>query len=393
MTGILRRLSEEGVSLWLDGLGRDRLADGGLAALVGDRSVAGALAAPGTGPAYHQQLAELAARGASATVALRELTVRDLRRACELLDPVHRCTAGLDGLVSAAVDPAFARGTLAALAEARTLHQAVDRPNLLVELPATTEALPAVTRCLAEGIGVHVSLVLSPERYGQVLEAFVTGLELAAEQGRDVSRINSVAEVPVGLLDAVVDHALEAVGTEEAKAFRGQAGPALARIAYRRYEREFGSERWTVLAALGARPQRLLWSRTEMREPSGRRGTRYVDELVAPNSVTAVTEATLAEVRDHGRPAPAQRFSAGYADAERVLGYLEWFGLDLVGLLTELEREALAGLRRTRTELLESVLARLTEFRASHARTAGPGAGPDGASEKAVGHRAAEANR
>ncbi|MFJ8040393.1 transaldolase family protein [Kitasatospora sp. NPDC096147] len=371
MTGILRRLSEEGVSLWLDGLGRDRLADGRLAELAGDRSVVGVVATPSAGPAYHRQLAELAARGASAAVALRELTVRDLHGVCTLLDPIHRCTAGSDGLVSAAVDPAFARGTLAALAEARALYRAVDRPNLLVELPATVEALPAVTRCLAEGIGVHVSLVLSPERYGQVLEAFLTGLELAAEQGRDVSRINSVAAVPVGLLDAVVDHALDAIGTEEARAFRGQAGPALARLAYRRYEAEFASPRWTALAALGARPQRLLWSHTGTDGGPGRRDTRYVDELVAPNTVTAVTERTLAAVAEHGRPARAQRFAAGYADAERVLGYLEWFGLELAELLDGLERESLAGLRRTRTELLESVLARLTEVRESELQDAG----------------------
>ncbi|MER5861981.1 transaldolase family protein [Kitasatospora sp. NPDC002040] len=368
MVGILRRLSEEGVSLWLEGVGRDRLADGGLARLVRDRYVVGVTGTPGDGDAYREQLADLAARGASAAAALRELTVRDLRWACEVLEPVHLRTAGLDGLVSARIDPAFVRGACATLAEARSLSLAVDRPNLLVEIPATPEALPAIARCLGEGIGVHVSLVLSEQRYAEVLESFLTGLELAASKGLDVSRISSVAALPVGLLDTAVDHELDVIATAETRAFRGQAGIALARLAYRRYEQVLGSARWSALAALGARPQRLLWDATGVTDRR-HRDTRYVEELVAPNSVTVLSEQTLAALADHGRPASAARFAGGYADAERVLGYLDWFGIDLPELLLRLERDSLAGLRRARTELLEAVLARLTEFRLTEARS------------------------
>ncbi|GAA1187107.1 transaldolase [Kitasatospora gansuensis] len=361
MVGILRELSGEGVSLWLDGLGRDRLADGGLTRLVRDRCVVGATGALGDGDAYREQLAALAAGGATAAIALRELTVSDLRWACEVLEPVYLRTAGLDGLVSARIDPSFIEGTCLTLAEARSLHLAVDRPNLLMEIPATPEALPAITRCLGEGIGVHVSLVLTEERYRQVLEAFLAGLELAVANGLDVSRINSVAGLPVGLLDTVLDHELDLIGTPEARAFRGQGGIALARLAYRRYERALGSARWTGLAARGARPQRLLWDATEVMDRRYR-DTRYAEELVAANSVTLLSEQTLTALADHGRPASADRFAGGYADAEQVLGYLDRFGVDLPKLLAAAECEALADLRRARVELLERVQARLAEF-------------------------------
>lgn len=358
MVATLRRLSEEGVSLWLAGLDRGRLTDGGLTRLVRDRYVVGATAAAVGGEAYREQLAELAAAGASAGVALRELTVRDLRLACDTLAPIHRRTAGLDGLVATRIDPACARAAGATLAEARSLCWAVDRPNLLVEIPATPEALPAISRCLAEGIGVQVSLILGQERYGQVLEAFLTGLEQAAENGLDISRISSVAAIPVALLDSAVDHELEIIGTPQARAFRSQAATALARLVYRRYEQEFRSPRWTALAGLGARPQRLLWEATEVTD-SQVRDTRYVDALVAPNSVTVLTECTLAALTDHGSPVTAGRFTGGYADAERVFGYLDWFGVDLPAVAGRLERDVLAALRRARTELLATLLADL----------------------------------
>ncbi|KQV15427.1 MULTISPECIES: transaldolase family protein [unclassified Kitasatospora] len=361
MVGILRELSGEGVSLWLDGLGRDRLADGGLTRLVRDRCVVGVTGALGDDDTYREQLVELAARGATAAIALRELTVSDLRWACEVLEPVYLRTAGLDGLVSARIDPSFVEGTCLTLAEARSLHLAVDRPNLLMEIPATPEALPAITRCLGEGIGVHVSLVLTEERYRQVLEAFLSGLELAVANGLDVSRINSVAGLPVGLLDTVLDRELDLIGSPEARAFRGQGGIALARLVYRRYERELGSARWNGLAARGARPQRLLWDATEVMDRRYR-DTRYAEELVAPNSVTLLSEQTLTALAEHGRPASADRFAGGYADAEQVLGYLDRFGVDLPKLLAAAEHEALADLRLARAELLERVLARLAEF-------------------------------
>lgn len=369
MVDILRHLSAEGVSVWLDDISRDRLAGGDLERLIRERYVVGVTSNPtifaqalADGEAYAPQLKDLALRGVGAEEAARELTTRDIRWACDVLRPVYDRTDGRDGLVSIEVDPRFARNACASVAEARALWWQIDRPNLMIKIPATVEGLPAITQCLAEGISVNATLIFSLERYSQVFEAFVTGLERAARAGRELSRIASVASFFISRVDTAVDQRLDVSGTDESKAIRGQAAIAGARLAYQRFEQESGSDRWAALAALGARPQRLLWASTGVKDP-GYRDTRYVEELVAPGTVNTMPESTLEAVADHGKVCAGKRIASTYEDARRVIGYLEWFEVSYQELLETLEEEGLRKFNDSWTELLDEIGAQLDRNR------------------------------
>ncbi|MFB7668115.1 transaldolase [Kitasatospora sp. NPDC056138] len=370
MSDILRRLSREGVSVWLDDISRERLAGGGLARLIRERHVVGVTSNPtvfaqalaSDAEAYAEQLQDLAVRGATAEEAVRELTTYDIRWACDLLRPVHRETGGRDGQVSVEVDPRFARNPDATVAEARALWWAIDRPNLLIKIPATVEGLPAITRCLAEGIGVNATLIFSPERYEQVAEAFLAGVEQAHRAGRDLSRIASVASFFISRVDTAVDQRLDAFGTPETRALRGQAAIAGARLAHRHHGQVFGTGRWDRLAAHGARPQRLLWASTGVKDP-GYSDTRYVDELIAPDTVNTMPEATLDAVADHGRVPCRHRMERYYADAQRVRDYLNWFEISYPELLETLEQDGLERFDASWAELLDEIAVQLDKRR------------------------------
>jgi transaldolase len=258
MADPLGQLSDAGVSIWLDDLGRARLTDGSLAHLVAERYVTGVTTNPSifaraiTGSdAYEQALGELALRRVGLDEALRAITTADVRAACDVLRPAYDATAGVDGYVSIEVDPRLAHDTARTVAEAKALWWLVDRPNLLVKIPAAKQGLPAITACLAEGISINVTLIFSLSRYEEVTEAFLAGMQQARDAGLNLAGIASVASLFVSRLDTEIDARLDRIGTAAAVGLRGAAGIANARLAYRRYERMLTDPRWAALAAAG----------------------------------------------------------------------------------------------------------------------------------------------
>jgi transaldolase len=347
MTDPLADLSSAGVSIWLDDLSRERLESGSLADLAAHDHVTGVTTNPAifakaiTGSdAYAPQLGDLAARGVGVGEALRALTAFDVRWACDVLRPAYDATSGVDGRVSIEVDPRLARDTKATIAEARALWWLVDRPNLLVKIPAARQGLPAITSCLAEGISINVTLIFSLARYDAVMDAFLDGMERARQGGHDLSAIASGASFFVTLIDTEADSRLDKIGTTEAAGLRGQAAIANARLAYKHYQRVFSSPRWAVLQAAGARPQRPLWASTSVKDPAYP-DTRYVTDLVAPGVVNTMPEATLRAVAGHGQ-VPADSVRAHYDDARRVLDRLQAIGVDYDELVQGLEDDAVA---------------------------------------------------
>ncbi|MGK5733542.1 transaldolase [Streptomyces sp. URMC 124] len=349
-----------GVSVWLDGLARERLASGRLAALARQGRIAGVASDPAflarsltRGPFYTGQLGDLAERGIPAERALKALAVHDIRWACDILRPVHEATAGVDGLVSVSLDPRLAHDSEATLAEARALWRSVDRRNAMLGIPATPAGLTALSACLAEGINVNATLVLSAARHRQAGEAYLEGLERARAAGRHLPALASVASFPVSRIDAAADALLDREGTLEARAMRGTTAVAAARQLHEQYERMLDEPRWHALAAHGARPQRLLWTATAVSGP-GLLPTRYAAPLLTRGTVTAVPEELLEEpglVPAGGHPPGA----AAYAAAGRLLGHLGWFGIDHGELALRLESEALKELNDAWHQLLDEV--------------------------------------
>jgi transaldolase len=347
MSDPLAALTKAGVSIWLDDLSRERLRSGSLAALAAGDHVVGVTTNPTifahaiTGSdAYDDQVADLAARGVGTAEALRMLTTADVRGACDVLRPVYDRTDGLDGRVSIEVDPRLARDTRATIAEARQLWWLVDRPNLFVKIPAARQGLPAITACLAEGISINVTLIFSVQRYEAVAEAFLAGLEQAAQAGRDLSAIASVASFFVSRVDTEVDARLEKIGTPAAAALRGRAAIANARLAFESYEKVCSTPRWAALAGAGARPQRPLWASTSVKDPAYP-DTRYVTGLVASGVVNTMPEATLHAVADHGQ-VPADSIHGSYAEAHQTLTDLRAVGIDYDDVMRTLEDDGVA---------------------------------------------------
>ncbi|HEX9547485.1 MAG TPA: transaldolase, partial [Acidimicrobiales bacterium] len=287
---ILGELSEAGVSVWLDDISRDRLRTGNLQTLIDDYHVVGVTSNPTifakaltNGSAYDDQIGDLRTRGISVDEASRLITTYDVRWACDVLRPAYDATAGLDGRVSIEVDPRLARETEKTIAEARALWWMVDRPNLFIKIPATREGLPAITQAISEGISVNVTLIFSLERHGEVIDAYMAGLEKAAAAGHDISQIRSVASFFVSRMDTEVDARLDKLGTPEAMALRGKAAIANARLAYELFEKKCAEERWQALAASGANVQRPLWASTSTKDPTFP-DTMYVVDLVVSDT-------------------------------------------------------------------------------------------------------------
>ena len=353
----LQALSDAGVSIWLDDLSRDRLDTGNLAELVKVRNVVGVTTNPtifqlamSKGTAYDDQLDKLAAAGTSVDDAVFEMTTDDVRSACDVMAPVWEATNGVDGRVSIEVDPRLAHDTEKTVAQAKQLSRAVDRDNVLIKIPATLEGLPAITAVLAEGISVNVTLIFSLERYRAVMNAFLSGLEQAHQAGKDLSKIQSVASFFVSRVDTEVDKRLDAIGTEEAKALKGKAGVANARLAYQAYEEVFSTPRWKSLEAEGGRPQRPLWASTGVKDPAYK-DTMYVDDLVARGIVNTMPEKTLDAVADHGE-ITGDTITPNYADAQKVLDDLEALGVSYNDVVHVLEVEGVDKFEKSWGELL-----------------------------------------
>ncbi|SFQ50294.1 transaldolase [Amycolatopsis arida] len=365
-TNRLARLSEAGVSIWLDDLSRERLNSGNLAELIRDRYVVGVTTNPtifasavSAGHAYDEQVRELAARGADVHAAVRELTTADVRNAADVFRDVYARTNGVDGRVSIEVDPGLAKDTERTVAEAQDLWKAVDRPNIFVKIPATEEGLPAITRTLAEGISVNVTLIFSVERYRAVIDAFFAGLERARANGHDLRTIQSVASFFVSRVDSEVDKRLEAIGTDEALALRGEAAIANARLAYAAYQELFDTDRWRALADDGAHPQRPLWASTGVKNPEYS-DTRYVDQLVVAGTVNTMPEKTLHAAADHAEIGGDT--VTGTADrAQAVFDRLAAVGVDIPDVFVTLENEGVEKFDKSWTELLDTVSGQLAQ--------------------------------
>ena len=344
MSDALADLSAQGVSIWLDDISRERLATGNLQQLVDTKHVVGVTSNPTIfqkamekGTAYDEQIHDLAVRGVSLDESVRLLTGYDIRWACDVLRATYDRTNGLNGRVSIEVDPRIAHDSDKTIAEAKALWWLVDRPNAFVKIPATEAGLPAIAAATETGICVNVTLIFSLDRYDKVMDAYLTGLEAAKAKGVDLSTIRSVASFFVSRVDTEIDKRLDKIGTDEAKALRGKAGIANARLAYEHYEKVFGSDRWKALESAGANSQRPLWASTGVKDPAYD-DTMYVVELVAPNTVNTMPEATLDAVADHG-VISGDAVTGHYRDAQQVLDDLAGLGIDYDDVVELLEVE------------------------------------------------------
>ncbi|GGQ38842.1 transaldolase [Streptomyces mutabilis] len=358
--GALRRLSEAGVSIWLDDLSRRRIESGNLAELIETKHVVGVTTNPsifqaaiGSGEGYEEQLADLATRGVTVDEAVRMMTTADVRAAADVLRPVYEATGGRDGRVSIEVDPRLAHDTAATVAEARQLAWLVDRPNVMIKIPATKAGLPAITEVIGAGISVNVTLIFSLDRYREVMDAYLTGLEKAQAAGLDLSDIHSVASFFVSRVDSEIDKRLTLLGTDEALALKGKAALANARLAYEAYENVFAGDRFTALAGARANTQRPLWASTGVKDPAFR-DTLYVEELVAPGTVNTMPEATLNAAADHG-DVQGDTVTGGYAQARADLAAVERLGISYDEVVEQLEQEGVAKFEVAWQDLLDAV--------------------------------------
>jgi transaldolase len=368
--GPLADLSAAGVSLWLDDLSRQRLHTGNLAELIKTKHIVGVTTNPSIfaaalkdGASYQKQVAELAAQGAGVEDVVRATTTDDVRDACDLFADVFAASGGADGRVSIEVDPRLAHDTERTTAQAQELAKIVDRPNVLIKIPATLAGLPSITAVLAEGISVNVTLIFSLERYEAVIDAFVSGIEQAQANGHDISKIHSVASFFVSRVDSEIDKRLDAIGSPEAGSLRGHAAIANARLAYQLWEQKFADDRWKPLAAAGAHAQRPLWASTGVKDPAYD-DTQYVVELVAPDTVNTAPEKTIDAVADHG-VIRGNTIAGTYGAASSTFSALEAVGIDTDDVFRVLEEEGVQKFEQSWEELLQTVQTALDEAKQS----------------------------
>ena len=359
MSESTQKLSDAGVSIWLDDLSRERLTSGNLAELIKTHNVVGVTTNPtifagalSKGAAYAEQMRELAAAGASVEEAVFAATCDDVRAACDVFAPVYKASNGFDGRVSIEVDPRLARDAEGTAKMARELYERVGRENVMIKIPATQEGLRPIAETLAAGISVNVTLIFSLTRYREVINAYMLGLEQALENGKDLSTIHSVASFFVSRVDTEIDARLEAAGGDAVQ-LKGKAGLANARLAYEVFEEMFSSERWARLQAHGANVQRPLWASTGVKDPS-LPDTLYVTGLVAPNTVNTMPEATLNAVADHGE-VTGNTIVPNYSESNKVLDAIAERGISYTEVVEKLETEGLSKFDVSWEELLQTV--------------------------------------
>ncbi|MFB6722286.1 transaldolase [Kribbella sp. NPDC056345] len=364
MNDRLKALADAGVSIWLDDLSRERLNSGSLRALIEDKHVVGVTTNPtifakaiSDADAYAETVGKLAAQGVSTDEAIRVITTTDVRDAADLFKPIYDDTDGQDGRVSIEVEPGLARDTAGTIEQAKQLWEIVGRENVFVKIPATKEGLPAITATLAAGISVNVTLIFSLERYKAVADAFLSGLEQAIENGHDVTKLASVASFFVSRVDTEIDKRLDAIGTDEAKALKGKAAVANARLAFEAYEEIFSSDRWREIESAGAKPQRPLWASTGVKDPSYS-PTLYVDSLVTNGVVNTMPEATIKAVEEHSE-VTGDTVRGDYAGDRKVIDDLEKLGVSYDEVVQILEDEGVAKFDASWSELQDTVTAAL----------------------------------
>ncbi|WP_313813081.1 transaldolase [Glutamicibacter sp.] len=351
-------LTDAGVSIWLDDLSRERLTSGSLAKLIEEKNVVGVTTNPSIFAAALSNAAVYGEAIAAQThnsveTAITEITCDDVAAACDLFKGIYDATDGVDGRVSIEVDPRAAHDTATTIAQAKELYQRVDRENVLIKIPATKAGLEAITETIAEGISVNVTLIFSLERYREVVNAYLLGLEKAHAKGLDLSKIHSVASFFVSRVDTEIDKRLDALGTDAAAAVRGQAGVANARLAYQIFEESFSAVRFEVLSSAGAHVQRPLWASTGVKDPAYP-ATLYVTELAAPHTVNTMPEKTLDATAEQAQ-VRGNAVSGSYDAANRVLDKLAALGIDYNEIVDLLEVEGVAKFEDAWIELLEDM--------------------------------------
>ncbi len=363
MTRLQDLHTQQDQSPWLDNLKRGWITSGELQRWV-ERGVRGITSNPSIfqkaieGNAdYDDQLRSLVAEGTSVDDTYWDLVISDIGHALSILRPVHDESDGVDGYVSVEVAPALARDTAGTISSARHLHDTIDAPNLYVKIPGTAEGVPAIQQMISEGRSINVTLLFSVERYGEVVEAYLSGLESCPG---DLSKVSSVASFFVSRVDTEVDHRLEQVGSDEALALRGKAAVANAKVAYQLFLERFSGPRWEALAARGARVQRPLWASTSTKNPAYR-DTLYIDELIGPHTVNTIPDATLDAFEDHGTL--ARTVDQGVDVARADLDGLAAVGVDLADVTRVLEDEGVASFTKSFDELLGSLTAKAESFR------------------------------
>ena len=354
----LHELAELGQSIWYDNIRRALIEEGGLQALV-EAGVIGVTSNPSIlekaiagSSDYDRALAALVSKSLSEVELYEALALEDIQRAADILRPVYDRTAGVDGYVSLEVSPALAHDTAGTIVEARRLFGALDRPNILIKVPATPAGIPAIEMLIGEGININVTLMFSLAHYEVVAQAYIAGLEKLAAAGGDLSRVASVASVFVSRADTAVDRALEALGTEEALSLRGQIAIANAKVIYARFHEIFSGERWQALAAQGARVQRPLWASTSTKNPRYP-DTLYVEALIGPQTVDTVPPATIEAFLDHGTV--ALTLEVGLEEARAQLDRLADLGIDLEVIMQQLQDDGVAAFAQAFESLLASV--------------------------------------
>ncbi len=364
MSERLKALADAGVSIWLDDLSRERIESGNLADLIKNRSVVGVTtnptifaAAVAEGERYDDQVRAVTQDGRDVDEVIFEVTTTDVRNACDLLHDTWEATDGVDGRVSIEVDPRLAFDTEATVAAARKLWTTVDRPNLFIKIPATTESLPAVTAALAEGISVNCTLIFGLDRYDAVMDAYLEGLEQAKANGHPLHDIHSVASFFVSRVDTEVDKRLDAVDAPEAAGLRGKAGIANARLAYHAYAEKFAGERFAALKAAGGNTQRPLWASTGVKNPDYP-DTMYVTDLCVANTVNTMPEKTMEAFADHGEVLGDQ-VTTKYDDARAVMDGLAGLGIGYDDVIATLEQEGVDKFVKSWKELVQTVQAQM----------------------------------
>ena len=362
MTKLQELHTEQGQSPWLDNLKRSWITSGELATWV-DRGVRGITSNPsifqkaiGQSDDYDEQLGDLVTAGTSVEDAYWELVTADIENALQILSPVHEDDPD-DGFVSVEVAPDLARDTAGTATSARDLHTAIDESNLLVKIPGTAEGVPAIHEMVSEGRNINVTLLFSVDRYADIIEAYIAGLE--AFDG-DLATVHGVASFFVSRVDTEVDGRLEEIGTEQARALRGQVAVANARAAYGLFLERFSGPRWEALAARGANPQRPLWASTSTKNEAYS-DTLYVDELIGPRSVNTIPDATIENFEDHGTV--ARTLDADLDAAQAVLDQAVEVGIDLGDVAAKLEDDGVASFAKAFDDLLETLAGRVDEFK------------------------------
>lgn len=351
----LHELNRLGQSPWLDNLRRDWLTSGELGRWI-DRGIRGITSNPsifakaiGSGHDYDEQFRELVAAGESVVDSYWRMVTRDIEGALELLRPTYDSSDGIDGFVSVEVAPDLARDPAGTTTMARRLHERIAEPNLYVKIPATFEGIGPIRTMISEGRSTNITLIFSLERYAEVMEAYLAGLESA--QG-DLGRIASVASFFISRVDTEVDRRLEEIGSPEALSLRGRTAVAQGQVAYQHFRETFSGPRWDALASRGARVQRPLWASTSTKNPAYP-DTLYVDQLIGPDTVNTMPEDTIEAFEDHGTP--ARTVDANPDEARRVLASVEEVGVDLHDVGLVLEEQGVAAFAKSFDELIETL--------------------------------------